>query len=261
MSAEGENERPAPPPRDPRQPADFDPQALGRDLLRQARIASLGTMEASSGFPMVTLTSMATDYDGTPLILVSRLSHHTQNLLADPRGSLLISRGGKGDPLAHPRLTLRVLAEQAEAPHLRARFLARHPKAQIYVDFPDFLFFRLRPEMMHLNGGFARAYSGEAGLILAPVAEPAAFAELEQSALDHLNDDHRDALALYATRLCHQPPAAWRAVGLDPDGLDLMAGDQTARLTFGKMINNAKDLRERLVELAAMARAEPQQTG
>lgn len=247
--------RAAEPERDPRQPADFEPLALARDLLRAARTGSLGTVEAASGFPMVTLTSVATDYDGSPLILTSRLSHHTQNLLADPRGSLLLSRPGKGDPLAHPRLSLRVVAEPAGEPRVRSRFLARNPKAKVYVDFPDFLFFRLVPQAMHLNGGFARAYSGDAAPILASASDWADFEALEHSAVAHMNEDHADAVRLYATRLCGMPEGPWQAVGLDPDGLDMMAGDRLARLPFDSPVTDGASLRRVLRELAEKARA------
>jgi heme iron utilization protein len=253
-----------PAPRDPRQPADFNPLALGRELLRSARIGTLGTLDPQTGFPFTTLVNVATDIDGTPLILVSRLSTHTQNLLADQRLSLLLSKSGqnaraeKGDPMAHPRLTLQGIAELANdaaiTPRLRRRFLARHPKAQLYVDFPDFAFFRLRPMTLHLNGGFARAFDGDAAAILSSVADDAAFDALEQGALAHLNTDHADALSLYAEKLCGKAAGAWRAAGLDPDGLDLMLGDEVARLAFPRRIEDGAALRLLLKELAEMAR-------
>lgn len=241
--------------RDPRQPADFDPLALGKTLLRSIRVGALGTLDPASGYPFVTLTSVATDLDGTPIILISRLSQHTQNLLADQRASLMLSQGGKGDPLAHPRLTLQVMAEPDQAPRLRHRFLARHPKAQIYVDFPDFAFFRLKPLSLHLNGGFARAFDGPAELILSDIADPAAFEALERSAVEHLNADHAEALALYATALLGMPAGKWRATGLDPDGLDLALGDLTARLAFPQRPEDADHLRVILKQLADQARA------
>ena len=40
------------------------------------------------------------------VILTSRLSTHTANLEADGRASILLAQTGKGDPLAHPRLTV-----------------------------------------------------------------------------------------------------------------------------------------------------------
>ncbi len=242
-------------PRDPRQPADFDPLALGRMLLRSIRTGALGTLDPATGYPFVTLVSVATDLGGTPIILVSRLSQHTQNLLADQRVSLMLSQGGKGDPLAHPRLSLQAMAEMDRSPATRNRFLARHPKAKLYVDFPDFAFFRLRLLALHLNGGFARAFDGDARLILSPISDRAAFEALEHSAIEHMNTDHTEALALYATKLCGMPEGKWRATGLDPDGLDLALGDQTARVVFPQRVEDAGVLRNTLKEMADRARA------
>lgn len=248
----------APPLRDPRQPADFDPLALGRMLLRSIRVGALGTLDPETGYPLVTLTSVATDLDGMPILLISRLSRHTQNLMADQRASLMLAQGGKGDPLAHPRLSLQVRAEPCPDPHqaarLRRRFLARHPKAKLYADFPDFAFFRLVPLTLHLNGGFARAFDGDAALILSPIGDVAAFEGLEQSAIEHLNADHAETLALYAVALCGMPGGKWRATGLDPDGLDLAMGDLAARVVFPRRIEEAGRLRRLLKELADAAR-------
>ena len=85
--------------------AGFDAVGLARELLRTVRSGALATLEPD-GTPFASLVTIATDSDGTPLMLLSRLSAHTRNLLADPRCSLLFSAGGKGDPLAHPRLTV-----------------------------------------------------------------------------------------------------------------------------------------------------------
>lgn len=257
QSGKPDSGNPAVPARDPRQPQDFDPLAMGKLLLRSIRVGALGTLDPATGYPFVTLTSVATDLDGTPFILISRLSQHTQNLLADQRASLMLSQGGKGDPLAHPRLTLQVMAEPSQAPRLRHRFLARHPKAQIYVDFPDFAFVRLKPLSLHLNGGFARAFDGPAELILSGITDPTAFEELERGAVEHMNADHAEALALYAVRLCGMPSGKWRATGLDPDGLDLALGDLTARVVFPERVEAAGPLRTMLKILADQARTAP----
>jgi hypothetical protein len=71
--------------------------------------------------------------------------------------------GGKGDPLAHPRLMIRARAafvapDDPDRPGIRARWLDRQPKAQAYIDLADFAFVRLTPLSALLNGGFARAY-------------------------------------------------------------------------------------------------------
>ena len=237
-------------------PADlFDAGGLARRLLRTIRAGSLATLDRESGAPFASLVTVATDADGAPLILISRLSAHTTNLDADARASILLAASGKGDPLAHPRLTVSGEIEAAEDPRMRRRFLARHPKAALYADFPDFGFRRLRIRSAHLNGGFARAASLGPDDLLTRLDEAQALVDAEEGAVDHMNADHADALALYATRLSGAPEAAWQATGIDPDGLDLAAGDLTARLVFPARVVDGGSLRRTLVELAAAARA------
>lgn len=132
-----------------RQPVDEDARRLARRLMRASRHAALATLDPASGAPAASRVAVATDFAGEAVILVSGLSAHTPALIADPRCSLLLGEPGKGDPLASPRLTLFAAAEPFEAgsqdaSEVRQRFLARHPKASLYVDFPDFRFFRLR---------------------------------------------------------------------------------------------------------------------
>lgn len=240
--------------RDPRQPADFDPAETGRLLLRGHRTAALATLDAADGMPIATLATYATDLDGAPLLLVSGLSHHTKNLAADPRCSLLISRGGKGDPLAHPRLTLIARAEVTVDPTARRRFLARHPKAKLYADFPDFRMLRLAPQRILINGGFARAFDGEAGYILSPLPDYAGFAALEDAAVEHMNTDHGDALDAMAHAIGGAQQDGWRCTGIDPHGLDLLLGDQTLRVPFPEPVLEPSPLRAMLMRCAREAR-------
>src|SRR5580692_5162888 len=93
-------------PENARAPADFEPRAVAKELLRATRAGTLATLDRNTGHPFASLVNIATDSDGSPLILVSRLSTHTANLEADGRASVLLAAAGKGDPLAHPRLTL-----------------------------------------------------------------------------------------------------------------------------------------------------------
>jgi putative heme iron utilization protein len=69
-----------------------------------------------------------------------------------------------------------------------------------------------------------------------------------------MNEDHAEAVRLYATRLLGQPDAAWRMTGIDPEGCDLRAENRTARLVFERRIADAGAAREVLVALAKKAR-------
>lgn len=243
---------------DPIRPTDDDARALTKGLIRTARAGSLATLQPD-GHPFASLTSLATDVDGTPLILVSGLSLHTQNLRQDGRASLLVASSGKGDPLAHPRATLIVQAEPvvregAEGARIRRRFLARQPKAALYVDFPDFGFVRLAIRRVSLNGGFGKAYELTPEDVLSPVADAGGLIEAEESALTHMNEDHADTVRLLAHKLAGEAQGAWRMTGIDPEGFDLMLGERTARVPFPARVANAEALHKTLAKLARDAR-------
>ena len=232
---------------------------LAKTLLRTARFGALATLDADDGAPLATRTAVATDTDGTPVILISALSTHTAALEADPRCALLVGEPGKGDPLAHPRLTVKATAKKLSPgtdEHARAkrRYLNRHPKARLYADFADFAFFRLEPSSAFLNGGFARAYRLTGSDILADRNASAALAEAEQPALDHMNADHADAVEAYATGLAGAAGGKWILTGIDPDGIDLAQGDEMRRVFFEEPLADAGAMRPALVAMARKAR-------
>src|SRR4051794_39694138 len=107
----------------PNQPVDFDPVNEARMLLRKIRTGALATLDVDTGHPFASLVTVATASDGAPVLLLSTLSAHTRNILNDDRVSLLLSEGGKGDPLAHARLTVIGRAGKTEDAANRARFL------------------------------------------------------------------------------------------------------------------------------------------
>jgi heme iron utilization protein len=143
----------------------FDAPAAARGLLASATHGALSTLDAN-GAPHTTLVALALDHDLAPTIITSHLSGHTGHMQRDSRVSLLVAAIGKGDPLAHPRMTLSggaVPVHTGEASYDRVRrlFLARNPKAQLYVDLPGFWFWRIEPVSVAFNGGFGRAWSGD----------------------------------------------------------------------------------------------------
>ncbi|WJH40462.1 pyridoxamine 5'-phosphate oxidase family protein [Aliirhizobium terrae] len=213
-------------------PTDDEARELARLLVRGARYMSLAVIDAATGFPSVSRALTAIDLDGTPVVLVSALSGHTKGLLADARCSLLAGEPGKGDPLAHARITVQCLAEMVEREsgdhvRIRQRFICRHPKAQLYVDFPDFRFFRLIPQQASLNGGFGRAYalSGD-DLIMAAATDESAWTQLQEK----LGDLKPQAASL-AARL-GLGDKNWRFGLADPSGIDLISGDLLVRHEF-----------------------------
>ena len=141
-------------------------------------------------------------------------------------------------------------------PRLRRRFLARHPKSELYAGFADFAFWRLDAVAAHLNGGFARAADLTADDVMTDLSGADELIDTEAGAVAHMNADHAEAVRLYATKLLGAEDGPWRLTGLDPDGLDLACGDRTLRLGFAERVTTAQQLRKVVVDLAANARSE-----
>ncbi|MEM7742420.1 MAG: DUF2470 domain-containing protein [Pseudomonadota bacterium] len=243
-------------PKDVLREVDAEARALAEDLLRRARLGSLAALEPGTGVPLASRVSLATAQTGDPIFLISQLSAHFGALEADPRCSLLLGEAGKGDPLAHPRMTVvgrAVKTAGDERTALRARFLARHPKAALYADFGDFAFWRLEIERVSLNGGFGKAYElARKDLCTAPLPDLEA---LEPEAVAHMNEDHLDAIQLYA-QAGGASGEEWVLATLDPAGMDFTRGDETARYRFDPPLKSAEELRPRLVATAKRARAD-----
>jgi putative heme iron utilization protein len=222
---------------------DDEARRLARVLVRSARYMAIAVIDPATGYPSASRVLTATDLDGVPVILVSSLSSHTQALLADRRCSLLAGEPGKGDPLAHARITLQcdaapVSRDSAAHAVIRQRFLDRHPKSELYVDFGDFCFFRIEPISASLNGGFGRAYvlDGQ-DLLIDRQASTQEWLDL-QNRLKKLTNEANDL----AHKMGGNSNIRWRFGGVDPAGLDLIAGDLQMRHEFECCILKPQDI-------------------
>jgi hypothetical protein len=237
---------------DPVDPNEAHAEAIAdvKRLMRLARTGALATLEAKGGAPLTTLIGVASDFDGAPLFLMSTLSRHTRNLASDPRASLLLAgRHERGDPLNHPRVTLSGRIERCAAPRAKVRYLQRNPKAGLYAGFADFAPFQLRIDDVHFNGGFGRAAPLTVAEVLASREGEAALSGAEEQLIAEANALGAPMLARLAGHSALRP--AWRAIGLDAEGLDLAAGGRTARAQFATQAHDPEQWRARLEQLLA----------
>lgn len=226
-------------------------------LIRTSRHGVLSVVDQSSGSPISSLVGLATDSDGSPIFPASELGRIIKVMQVDPRVSLLVENVGRGDPLAHPRISLNAFASKLEGEdHQRARrrYLARHPKASIYIDFKDFSIWKLSIQSALYIAGFGQAYELKQQHLAITFDDWSVWHSMEAGAVEHMNEDHADAIELYATVFCQGAPGQWRLTGLDPEGLDLALGDDHRRLNYDQKLSSVKDLRPRLIELVKQAR-------
>lgn len=246
----------------------FTPVSASRKLIREARAAALASLDPATGGPFVSLVTVATEADGTPLLLLSDLAAHTRNVKADPRASLLFDARGPGaaepgDPLAGARVTVTGRMARIDEPAAaRARFLARQPEAEMYAGFRDFSFYRLEVEVAHLVAGFGRIVDIRAADLLLDLAGAGEIVTAEAEIVAHMNEDHAETTRLYATRLLDAPDGAWRVAACDPEGLDLMlatdSGIVSRRMVFPEVVRHTGPLRAILKKLADTARQSEQ---
>jgi putative heme iron utilization protein len=233
------------------------PPVTARGLLRGLDRATLATALDGKGeiWPYASLVLVACDLDASPLLLLSDLAEHTKNLARDGRASLLFDgTGGRDDPLTGPRVT--VLGEVAPdpAPGNLERFIRRHPAAAVYAGFKDFRLYRMRVLRAHLVAGFGRIDWIEPAELLFPLAATNWLRAAEPDILDHMNDDHAEAVNLYAHRLLGRVGEGWRLTGVDPEGGDLRRSGEVARLDFPKPVTDLNQVRQIFAALAQSAR-------
>jgi len=122
----------------------------------------------------------------------------------------------------------------------------------MYAGFKDFRFYKVVPERAHLVAGFGKIRWLEASELL-PAMAPG-LTESEAGIVSHMNEDHADALQLYAEKLLGLPGGDWRMTGIDAEGIDLRRAGQVARLPFDVPLANAGAARKTLVALVGRAR-------
>lgn len=231
--------------------------ASARRLLRACDRAALATLLPGPGAPApyASLVLVAVDHDLSPVLLISRLAEHTRAIAADARVSLLFDgTAGLDHALTGARLSVMGRAETSSEARLRQRYLARHPEAEAYAGFADFAFYRIVVERAHLVAGFGRIDWIGADALLLPEALAEKLPDAEAGIVQHMNEDHGDAVALYASVLLGLSGGAWRMTGVDRAGIDLRAGGNVARLEFPRPVNDAAGARQALIALVREAR-------
>jgi len=235
--------------------ADSVPDETGfaaRCVLRAGRVGTLATL--SDGQPFASLVTPAVAPDGAVLMLLSALAAHTRHLAASPRCAVMVAGPAQTEnPQTAQRVTVIGEAVRATDESWRRYWVARHPYASLYANFSDFAVWRLAPEAGHFVGGFAQAHVlGRAQLLPEPM-HVASVAEAEAGIVAHCNADHEDALSLLAG--AQGQSGAWRMIGVDVDGFDVIQDDTVMRIAFDAPVQDAAGIRRALVRMIGVARA------
>jgi len=232
-----------------------------RTLAYLGRVGSLSThSRKQAGFPFGSVMPYALDDRGRPIFLISSMAMHTQNLLANPHASLLITQEtGDGEVLGAGRLTLLgevALVPEGEIGEARRLYLERHPNSKYWVDFEDFSFYRLETVDVYFVGGF-----GVMGWVSAQDysdARPDPLADSAARIIEHMNADHTDALISITRAFAGIEASEAVMTSVDRLGFHVRLknaeGARGVRIAFLRAAQSAGDVRTVLVEMTELAR-------
>ncbi|HYM10915.1 MAG TPA: DUF2470 domain-containing protein [Bryobacterales bacterium] len=231
-----------------------------RTLVHLGRVGSLSTLSRKQpGWPFGSVMPYALDPQGRPIVLISTMAMHTQNLLGDPRASLLVTQDTGGDVLGAGRVTLLGKAAEVSEPgrlSVRQLYLARHENARYWVDFDDFAFYRMDVVDVYFVGGFGVMGWVAAEHYLAAEVDPLAGAAPE--IIRHMNADHADSLLLLSRVFAGVEASEAQVTAVDRLGfhLRLKTGDRArgARVAFTREARSPREARAVLVEMVKLAR-------
>jgi len=200
----------------------------------------------------------AADDLGRPVLFISSMAMHTQNLHQDARASLLIAQpDSSGDPLGAARVTLLGTTVEAPAAEVRDLYLSRHENAKYWQEYTDFAFHRLEVSSVYFIGGF-----GVMGWVAAEEygsARPDPLAEAAPEIIRHMNTDHAEALLLIAHRFAGEGADEACMTAVDRLGfhLRMKTGDGVhgRRVAFTREAGSKDEARAILVEMVGQARS------
>ncbi len=244
------------------------PAEEARTLVDSARAGCLASL-SDDGMPWASVITYGATQAGEPVLVLSTMAEHGRNLAREPRCSIVIAEPveDQADPLDRARVTLagRAIVPEGDAAEAAIEAHAKNfPHARSYSQYGDFTIYVLEVERVRWVGGFARMATVEAAAYA--VAEPDPTWSGAAAARAHLNEDHREALLLWARTLGGYDDAAIATCeAIDRYGVELRVvtprGDAPVRVGFAEPARTADDLRGATVDLVARARAWGAQSG
>ncbi len=208
-----------------------------RRLLRAHRYGALSTISKKlAGFPFGSITPYLTDHDGSLLIYISELAEHSKNIAHDPRVSLITHNQASPEIQMQGRVTVagntqRVADQQQPA----ARYLRHFPEAAELMKL-DFSFYRIEPVAIRYIGGVGRIHW--VSMESYAVKSAAELAGYEEKLLSKINVNQQGTVCRLLKQ-CHGIETNnARIIGLDCDGLTVVASEQVLRLNFASTMTD-----------------------
>ncbi|KAL3631617.1 hypothetical protein CASFOL_024601 [Castilleja foliolosa] len=233
-----------------------------KTLLQHTSRAFLSTFSLHEGYPSGSMIDFACDAYGSPILAVSKLAVHTQDLLANPKCSLLVSK----DPDDRTDLIVTVHGDalpvtESELEAIRTAYMTTHPDA-FWVDFGDFQFLRIEPKVVRYLFGVATALfdSGEFSGEEYRSAKVDPIHQFSKPITSHMNKDHANDTKMIVQHSTSIPVEFAYMLDVDSLGFNVKADYQgnnfKLRIPFTRRAVERKDVKTLIIEMLEAAKAQ-----
>lgn len=212
--------------------SEYKIQALTYSLLCEQKKAILCTQSLDFlGYPYGSAVPYCMSHRGRPLILISRIAEHTQNIAKNQKVSLMVVAESNAGVQQTKRVTYVANAKLLTHAEIGVgeRYFQFFPKNREYFDELDFEFYELEPVGIRYIGGFADAHWLKSLDFPHPFFPPSD----ETTFLSKWNQNDQEKRKLIA---------------LDPFGADFLEGQSIQRYRFKQAMSS---LNAAAIELSA----------
>ncbi|MEW9797290.1 HugZ family pyridoxamine 5'-phosphate oxidase [Alteromonas sp. CYL-A6] len=227
-------------------------------LLRQSDTGVISTISKNlQGYPFGSVTPFISDSQGNIYLYISDIAQHAKNMQADSRMSLTVFRQGEhGDQNEQARVTLvgdGNIVDGDKHDEVLARYIRRYPDAKSYEQAHDFNIWKITVKRIRYIGGFGKIFWLEQQEW---VADEAPWdAQAESGIIEHMNDDHQDAMTLILRQATGILDEQVVMSGILADGCYLYSQGKNHFIPFNEVCRAPGDARKALVALTQAARA------
>jgi putative heme iron utilization protein len=226
-----------------------------RNLMRSQHSGALATISLSlKGFPFGSVVPFMMTETGNIIIYASDIAQHSRNMKADSKVSLCVYDNTQADSQSSARVTILANAHADKvSSDEQNTYLALFPQAKAYVEAHDFRFYLLETERVRYIGGFGEIYwfSREEW-----VDDVAVLAKQSAGIIQHMHEDHADALSLIINRSASLKSADGEVKMLScfAQGFHFSCHATVGFIPFLQEVSQEYDVRKAMVDLTMLAR-------
>ncbi|MFZ8934746.1 MAG: HugZ family protein [Bacteriovoracaceae bacterium] len=199
----------------------------------------------AEGYPFGSVTPFVLDYSNKPLIYISSIAQHTQNIQNNSKCCLTIFENTK-ETQNKFRVTIIGDAVKSEDPLQQELYYKLFPHARNFSKTHDFFLYSIDPIRVRYIGGFGKIFWIEKQQWNIDQAQ---WRQEQEEILSHLNTDHKDIIELMIKSFGEQDSSA-SIVTLDPRGCHLKGNKNIYYFSFDEVCLTKNQLRESFIRIA-----------